>query len=127
MMSNRPRSDMNCLMRCWMLYVTGLSVTGLFAATSLAQSPNVSLKNEIERAVERGADWLTKNQQEKGAWSTTEHPAFTALALVALQGKASVDAEERAALKKGYAFLLENVHEDGTIHGGKGLVNYNTS
>jgi squalene-hopene/tetraprenyl-beta-curcumene cyclase len=85
------------------------------------------LKNEIERAIERGADWLAKNQQEKGQWSTTDHPAVTALALVALQGKKSPDADEQAALKKGYAFLLENVHDDGTIHGGKGLVNYNTS
>jgi squalene-hopene/tetraprenyl-beta-curcumene cyclase len=91
------------------------------------QSGNVSLKNELERAIERGADWLVKNQRDKGYWSTTDHPAVTALALVALQGKSSPDSDEKAALRKGYDFLLANVHDDGTIHGGKGLLNYNTS
>src|SRR6186713_1745376 len=87
---------------------------------------NVSLKNEVERAIERGGDWLVKNQNEKGYWSTTDHPAITSLALVALKGKPS-DPDESVALKKGYDFLLQNVHDDGTIHGGKGLLNYNTS
>lgn len=88
---------------------------------------NTSLKHELERAIERGAGWLVKNQQEKGNWSTTEHPAVTALALVALNGK-EADADELEAVKKGYDFLLQNFHDDdGTIHGGKGLVNYNTS
>lgn len=87
---------------------------------------NLSLKNEVDRAVERGADWLVKNQNVKGYWSTTDHPAITALALVALQGKES-DLDDAAASKKGYAFLLENFHDNGTIHGGKGLMNYNTS
>ncbi|MGZ8901128.1 MAG: cycloartenol synthase, partial [Limisphaerales bacterium] len=88
---------------------------------------NPTLKNEVDRAVERGADWFVKNQQEKGHWSTTDHPAITALALCALQGKSVLDPDEKSAAKKGYAFLLQNVHDDGTIHGGKGLVNYNTS
>jgi squalene-hopene/tetraprenyl-beta-curcumene cyclase len=88
---------------------------------------NTSLKNELERAIERGGDWLVKSQQDKGHWSTTDHPAVTALALVAFQGKPSLDADEKAAVKKGYSFLLQNYHDDGTIHGGKGLVNYNTS
>lgn len=99
----------------------------LLAVTTSAQSSNVSLKNELDRAVERGGDWLAKNQQEKGYWSTPDHPAITALALVAFQGKTSLDSDEKAALKKGYDFLLANVHDDGTIHGGKGLANYNTS
>jgi squalene-hopene/tetraprenyl-beta-curcumene cyclase len=94
---------------------------------SFAQTPgNISLGNEIEHAIERGADWLVKNQGENGSWSTTEHPAVTGLALIALKGK-STDPEEIPVLKKGYDFLIQNLHEDGTIHGGKGLVNYNTS
>ncbi len=87
---------------------------------------NTSLKNEVERAIERGADFLVQNQNEKGYWSTADHPAITALALVALKWK-KPDADELPALKKGYDFLLENRREDGSFHGGKGLVNYNTS
>ena len=99
----------------------------LLAVPASAQQSNVSLKNELDRAIERGGDWLAKNQQVKGNWSTTDHPAITALALVAFQGKPSLDSDEKAAVKKGYDFLLANLHDDGTIHGGKGLVNYNTS
>ena len=99
--------------------------TDVRAAPSLLS--NTSLKNEVERAIERGADWFVQNQQKEGNWSTTDHPAITALALVAFQGKSSLDADEKVAVRKGYELLLRNFHEDGTIHGGKGLINYNTS
>lgn len=111
-------------------FAATLVFVGLFGLRVTAQSlqSNVTLQNELERAIERAADWFVKNQQENGHWSTTDHPAITALALVAFQGKPALDAEEKVALKKGYDFLLRNFHaEDGTIHGGKGLINYNTS
>ena len=106
-----------------------ISLALLVCAPAFAQSlqSNATLKNEVERAIEKGADWFVKNQQEKGYWSTTDHPAITALALVAFQGKTSLDADEKLATKKGYDFLLQNFHDDGTFHGGKGLINYNTS
>src|SRR5687768_9401620 len=90
-------------------------------STSAQISSNISLKNEVEHAIERGADWLVKNQAKNGSWSSTEHPAVTALALIALKGKPTTDPDEAPVLRKGYDFLLKNIHEDGTIHGGKGL------
>jgi squalene-hopene/tetraprenyl-beta-curcumene cyclase len=110
-----------------LFFVSLVSVCLESHPNAAALGSNVSLKNEIERAIERGGDWLAKNQQEKGNWSTTDHPAITALALVALQGKSSHDPDERAALRKGYDFVTANIHDDGSIHGGKGLANYNTS
>ena len=98
-----------------------------FHSNGASLNSNITLKNELERAIERGGDWLVKNQQDKGYWSTTDHPAVTALALVAFQGKPALDADEKSAVKKGYDFLLQNIHDDGTIHGEKGLINYNTS
>lgn len=103
-----------------------LSLLLVQSLSAAALQSNISLKNEIDRAIERGADWLVKNQNEKGYWSTADHPAITSLALVALKGKPA-DPDESAALKKGYDFLLQNIRDDGTIHGGKGLLNYNTS
>lgn len=117
-----PMRSAICLSR---LLVIGCVLPIAISAQSLQS--NVTLKNELDRAIERGADWFVKNQEEKGNWSTTDHPAITALALVAFQGKSSLDADEKAAVQKGYDFLLQNSHEDGTIHGGKGLINYNTS
>ncbi|HEV8544132.1 MAG TPA: cycloartenol synthase [Verrucomicrobiae bacterium] len=87
---------------------------------------NKSLRNELNLAIQRGADFLVKNQQADGHWSTADQPALSALALVALKGKEPGGAEAES-LRKGYEFLLKNVKPDGSIHGGKGLVNYNTS
>jgi squalene-hopene/tetraprenyl-beta-curcumene cyclase len=114
-------------MKCSPLVITligALFTTGLCCAEEPAG--NKSLKNEIERSMERGVDWLSKNQQTGGHWSTTEQPAVTALVLVALKGQ-PLEADEAEAARKGYEFLLKNVKDDGSIHGGKGLVNYNTS
>jgi hypothetical protein len=56
-------------------------------ATRGKPSANVlSLKLEIQNAIDRGLAWIQTNQNEKGYWSNPEHPALTGLALVALQG-----------------------------------------
>ena len=47
---------------------------------------NTSLRNESRRAIAKGLAWLQKNQDAKGFWSTADHPAVTALVLVAAQG-----------------------------------------
>src|SRR5688572_6087343 len=104
-------------------------VLAFLATLSLSAAPlqpNISLRNELNHAIERGADFFVKTQSANGYWSTADHPAITALALVALKSKTS-DADELPVLKKGYDFLLRNRQADGSFHGGKGLVNYNTS
>src|SRR4029077_20869102 len=64
-----------------------------FAATAadseklaLEPTPNISLRNEVKHAIDKGRGWLEKNQETNGFWSTADHPAITGLALVALQG-----------------------------------------
>lgn len=88
---------------------------------------NISLRNELSHSINRASEWLVKNQSEEGYWSTPEQPAVTALALVALQREKDRDAKTQQALDKGYAFILSQAQPDGSFHGGKGLVNYNTS
>lgn len=95
------------------------------AETSTTPS-NKSLKNEVQHAIDRGVAALIKMQDADGHWSTADQPAVSALALIALQGQ-PIDGAEKDSAKKGYEFLLKNVHPDGSIHGGKGLANYNTS
>lgn len=91
--------------------------------------PNLSLKLEIERAIESGTTYL-KSQQDvtSEAWGDTSNPAFTALALSAIMGQPSQndDSISSAKTKKGYDFLLANQQDDGGIYV-KGLANYNTS
>jgi squalene-hopene/tetraprenyl-beta-curcumene cyclase len=90
---------------------------------------NESLRNEITRAIDRGSDWLLKNQHAEGWWSTTDQPAVTALALVALNPQSEIrNPKFSPAFKRGYNFLSQHVQPDGSIYNKeKGLANYNTS
>lgn len=87
-----------------------------------------SLRHEVQRAIDRGLDWLLANQNPKGWWTTPDHPALTALPLVALNG----DPQGRflnnppAAIRRGYDFLISNAKPDGGIYV-TNMANYNTS
>lgn len=111
-----------------------LIAAGLLCGASMAAPVEVpvrndSLRNEINRAVDRGTDWLSKNQNAEGWWSTTDQPAVTALCLVALNPKKQVSNPKFADnFKTGYDFLSKYIQPDGSIFNKeKGLANYNTS
>ena len=90
---------------------------------------NLSLKLEIERAVDRGLKWLAEQQDpETGGWSDPNHPALTALPVAAFVGNPFREPGSPlpAPAEKGYEFLLTKVKADGGIYG-KGLATYNTS
>jgi len=111
-----------------------LTAAAPFAALAAANGPavqdanNLSLRNEVQMAIDRGLAFLQAQQKEDGSWSNADHPALTALPLVAFQrepsGKYLKEAPE--FMKKGYARLRGAVQPDGGIYG-KGLSNYNTS
>ncbi len=105
------------------LFLTGVET---FPAVSPVVTSNISVRNEVDRAIVRGAEALVKLQNPEGFWSTADQPAVTALALVALQGQDQTPTA-RDAVRKGYGFLEKCFKTDGSIHNGKGQVNYNTS
>ena len=82
-----------------------------------ATSPDISLRNEVQRAIDKGLAWLEKNQDTNGVWSTPDHPAITALALASFQLQAERESgkAESSTVKKGYAYLLSCVQPDGGI------------
>ncbi|HVY71315.1 MAG TPA: hypothetical protein VHH73_15390, partial [Verrucomicrobiae bacterium] len=88
---------------------------------SVIADKNLSLKNEIREAIDRGALWLSKNQDPKGYWSTGEHAAVTGLALVALQGRQESEGSKTdpAVVQRGYDFLKSCVQPDGSIYSKK--------
>ncbi len=89
---------------------------------------NLSLKLEIEHAIEKGLAWLEKQQSENGSWGSEDYPALTGLALTAIMGDPKADWGTKLPphVRAGYAFLLTKVQSDGGIYG-KGLASYNTS
>jgi squalene-hopene/tetraprenyl-beta-curcumene cyclase len=91
---------------------------------------NLSLRNEVQIAIDKGLAFLKTQQQADGSWSAADpnHPALTAMPLIAFQheptGKYLKDQPE--FMQKGYAFLRSNAQPDGGIYS-RGLANYNTS
>jgi len=91
-------------------------------------SSNVSLRQEVEHAIDKGLSWLEKSQSTNGCWSSPDYPAVTGLALAAFELKAvgRDPKPEVEAVKKGYAYLMSCVQPDGGIYR-KDLQSYNTS
>jgi len=87
-----------------------------------------SFRNEIQQAISRGLSWLKSNQATNGSWSNPEEPAVTALVLTAAQGNPALQgkADESEWVKRGYGYLLNCVHPDGSIFV-TNLVTYNTA
>lgn len=109
---------------------------GLAAAASFAadapnliphQAENLSLRNEVQHAIDQGLAWLKTRQNPAGFWTTPEHPALTALALTAFKGDPSGQYQDADFVKKGYDFLVSCAHPDGGIYKKNELLNYNTS
>ncbi len=88
---------------------------------------NLSLRQEVRHAIHQGVAWLEKHQDPKGFWSNADHPAMTALALIALRGAGGTNTgADTPALQKGYAYVLSCVQPDGGIYRHE-LANYNTA
>jgi squalene-hopene/tetraprenyl-beta-curcumene cyclase len=112
-----------------------LALTAAFGLSALAQegpalknTQNLSLRNEVQLAIDRGLAFLKSQQKEDGSWSNQEQPALTALPLVAFQrapGGTYVKNPPEFMLKA-YDFIRTQTKPDGGIYA-KGLSNYNTS
>lgn len=85
-----------------------------------------SFKNEVQRAIDRGLAWLRANQNTNGWWSTPDHPALTALPVMAFNGDPSKRYAREPFLTNGYAHILRSVKPSGGIFG-TNLPTYNTA
>ncbi len=108
---------------------------GAAAWTRAADEPlpkdakNLSFRNEIKDSLERGLAWLRAQQNEDGSFGKdTQHPALSALPLVAFQREPSGRFAHADFVAKGYAYVRGFAQPDGGIYNkDAGLANYNTS
>jgi len=97
------------------LLMAGFAVT-TFAGPALP-SREISFRNEVSTAQERGLAWLVKQQEADGSWR--HHPAITALAVTALyRAGRPLTADEQTAAGKALQFVLSNVRTNGAIFAG---------
>ena len=113
------------------LYRFILSLTLLFVLqiSFLSANQALSIKLEIEHALDKGVKWLIQEQNSSyGNWGEPEYPALTGLVLRAAMGHPDLKTVQKysSSLDKGFSFLLSKVQSDGGIYG-KGLASYNTS
>ncbi|MFC1591323.1 prenyltransferase/squalene oxidase repeat-containing protein [Thermodesulfobacteriota bacterium] len=89
---------------------------------------NISLKKEVEHALQKGLTWLQASQNQGGFWSQPEHPALTGLVLTAFMREPSgrYKADPPACVQNGYAYMSKTIQPDGGIYV-KDLANYNTA
>jgi len=105
--------------------------TEIISAQQPAGTLSVSLRNEVDAAIDRGLDWLAEHQKKDGSWSNASFPALTALPLQAFTG--SHHPNRQAVIDKAVAFILSCARKDGGIYRqipdrkGGGLGNYNTA
>jgi squalene-hopene/tetraprenyl-beta-curcumene cyclase len=105
-----------------------LLIAGLLHAAEAPKirETDVSFRHEIQRAIEKGNDFLKSSQNSNGWWSTPDHPSVTALALSAMMGEPNARLKNSTEVKKGYAYILSCAQPDGSIYV-TNLQNYNTS
>lgn len=96
------------------------------AETKPLRQPDVSFRHEIQRAIEKGNDFLRSAQSSNGWWSTPDHPSVSALAISSMMGEPNARLRNSAAVKQGCAYVLSCAQPDGGIYV-TNLQNYNTS
>jgi squalene-hopene/tetraprenyl-beta-curcumene cyclase len=113
-----------------MLLACHLVTSHATASEGIPPSPvsDVSLRHEVQHAIDRGLSWLLAHQDSAGWWSTADHPAVTALVLSGFLGEPTerYRTNPPPALTNAIAYLVGSSHPDGSLHRGT-LINYNTA
>jgi len=121
-------SGMLCVLVVFAALMSGEMLRGNQPVLRLNMESDISLKNEVIHAIEKGLHWVLAQQDAEGFWSQREYPAISALALTALMGepRGTYRTGTHPAIQKGYAYLLRCVKSDGGIYS-EHLANYNTA
>src|SRR5579863_8846833 len=104
----------------------------LFAADTLSLSPqkqpDLSFRNELQHAIDRGLAWLQTNQDSNGWWSSPQDPGVTGLVVMSFQGNPTIKPGQPRPewLDRAYAYILASAQPDGGIYRSN-LYTYNTS
>ncbi|QQL43852.1 prenyltransferase/squalene oxidase repeat-containing protein [Sulfuriroseicoccus oceanibius] len=110
------------------LPITATAADNATAPQAAKMDKRLSLKLEIEQALNRGSSYLESTQAEDGSWSIQQLPALTAIALSAVMNNPARENPQTTPefARKAYDFILANQQEDGGIYV-KGMNVYNTA
>lgn len=110
-------------------FFLGFTTSVTHGQVNTSPDGDVSLKLEIQRAIDKGVTFLESKQDPgSGSFDDPKLPAFTALAVSAMLGDPSIEGDKNysKAINKGLEFIASNQKPDGGLYG-KGLATYNTA
>ncbi len=95
------------------------------ADDKLPSEADLSLRKEVDGAVDKSITFLFSKQKENGSWY--DNPAITGLAMTALlRAPRSLTDDQRKKLELAARFIVKFAKNDGSIHDGK-YANYSTT
>jgi squalene-hopene/tetraprenyl-beta-curcumene cyclase len=104
---------------------------GLTSSTPAPVHLSLSLRYEVDAALNRSLDWLAAEQKANGSWSSPKTPALTGLALWAFTRSEHPDAPK--IIENALTHILSCRQKDGGFYvsndanGGGSLASYNTA
>ncbi len=102
------------------------SITLVFTPVFYADdSDGVVIDKDTQRAINRGLEWLAKNQRADGSWSDSRFPHSTAISSFALlafmsQGHLPNQGKYGPEVTKATRYILASAREDGYLLGARG-------
>ena len=91
--------------------ITTLSAIFTLAFAAAAQ-PDISFQHELQRSIDRGIASLEKSQDKNGYWTSEDHPAVTAIVLVAYHSNPRKPEKNPVWVEKAHAYLLKFVQKN---------------
>jgi squalene-hopene/tetraprenyl-beta-curcumene cyclase len=104
-----------------------LAVAGAPAGEPIPRhAENLSLRNEVQLALDRALGWLEAQQHPDGSFGNAGLPGLTALPVLAELGNPAPSPKQKEPVVRALTFIRSQAHEDGAFYA-RGLATYNTA
>ncbi len=109
-----------------LLLTLGMTQVGISQKKPASGSKSISgqVRKDMEAAIERGVNYILKNQKADGSWE--DHVGITALAVTAILKQPGGAHKQAPEVKKALGFISGMAKPDGGIYG-QGTENYSTA
>ena len=88
-------------------YFAIVAILALCQSATAQPAGNQSYKNELQRSINKGLRFLEQSQTKEGYWLDPDHPAITALCLIAYHSNPKKPKAESAWVKKAYGHIIK--------------------
>ncbi len=107
------------------VFLAGASTGLLYKLLGVGQASAEEIAPDVQKAIDRGLEWLSKQQKGGGYWEGTGGQYATAMTGMAgmallMEGSTLREGKYSSEIRKGVAWVLENTRQSGLIAGDNG-------